>query len=299
MGVDIFRDGNFSWNVLGTMSINRNKLVKLNSNLEYQLGPAVGYDKTYPSMFMEGMPLGIFWGAQTDGIYSTWEEANNSGIDGAAPGEIKYINHHTDLDSEGNPLAIQQITHEDYVQIGDPNPDFIASITNSFAFKNWDLSFLIIGQKGGDVLWVDSWPLANMGKSTNVHSEAFAGAWKSPFVVDASGNVIDNPGVANMNGAGYPAPLMDPGNRAIVSDRQIYDGSFIKLKNVNFGYNFKFKKNRSMRLYLSGSNLFIISNYPGYDPEVQAFNRDPQRRGIDFGAYPGTRNYVLGLKFNY
>ena len=83
----------------------------------------MGFRNTNPILFKVGEPLG-FLGAQTDGIYSTWEEAIQSGIEGAAPGEIKYINNSLDLDESGIPLESQQINFDDYVQIGDPNPDY-------------------------------------------------------------------------------------------------------------------------------------------------------------------------------
>ena len=67
LGLDIIRKSDFSWNVLGILSINKNKLVELNSNLKYQLGPSVGYNNTFPSMFMEGKALGIFWGQKPQG----------------------------------------------------------------------------------------------------------------------------------------------------------------------------------------------------------------------------------------
>nr|WP_320154028.1 TonB-dependent receptor [uncultured Draconibacterium sp.] len=301
VGGDIIRKTDFNWNVLATLGINRNKLVKLNSNLEYQLGPAVGYDKTFPSMFMEGKPLGIFWGAETDGIYADWDEVNAIGTEGAMPGEIKYVNHYVDMDDAGNPKDLQQITFEDYVQIGDPNPDFTYSLSNSFSYKKWDLSVLFTGQKGGDILWVDSWPLMGFQKSTNGLNSAYGSAWKAPLVVDVStGDIIYDESVGHVAGAEHPAPVTNAGSRAIVSDRQIFDGSFIKLKNINIGYTFNFgQKNRSLRLFASGQNLFTWTDYPGYDPEVQAYNKDPQRRGIDFGAYPGTKTYVFGIKLNY
>ena len=66
---------------------------QFNSNLDFQLGPSVGFSQAYPILFMVGQPLGIYWGAETNGVYSTWDEANASGIAGAAPGEIRYINH--------------------------------------------------------------------------------------------------------------------------------------------------------------------------------------------------------------
>jgi TonB-linked SusC/RagA family outer membrane protein len=300
INANIFDTDEFGWSVSSNFSMNRNKLVKLNSNLEFQLGPSVGFSQANPIMFMEGQPLGIFWGAQTNGIYQDWDEAIASGIDGAAPGEIKYINNHVALDGNGQPLATQEINFDDYVQIGDPNPDFTMAITNNFRFGNWDMSMLFTGQKGGDIFWVDSWALTGNQKSTNGLSSAYTDSWKAPLSVDAeSGTVSYDPAVGRTANVGNPAPITDPGQRALVSDRQVYDGSYIRLKNLNIGYTHKFNKGRSLRLYATGQNLATWTNYPGYDPEVQTFNKDPQRRGVDFGGYPGTKTYTLGLKFNY
>lgn len=296
----VFNKKDFDWNVSGNFSINRNKLVRLNSNLQFQLGPSVGFSEAYPIMFMEGKPLGVFWGAQTDGIYQDWDEAINSGIAGAAPGEIKYKNNNIDLDSNGQPLANQIINFQDYVQIGDPNPDFNVAITNDFRFKNWDLSILFTGQKGGDVFWVDSWGIGNNSNTTNGLESAFNQAWKAPLTVNnATEEVTYDPAVGNTANAVYPAPSTNSGLRSLASDRQVFDGSFIRLKNINVSYTWNFDKNRSLRVYSTGQNLLTWTNYPGYDPEVQSFNKDPQRRGVDFGGYPGTRTYSLGLKFNY
>lgn len=296
----IFDKKDFGWNIGTNFSMNRNKLVKLNSNLQFQLGPSVGFAQTNPIMFMEGMPLGIFWGAQTEGIYKDWEEAINSGISGAAPGEIKYVNNHIDLDADGNPLAIQQINFDDYVKIGDPNPDFTFAITNNFRFKNWDASFLFTGQKGGDLFWVDSWSLLGNNNSRNGLLSAFTDSWQAPLDVDlATGQVTYNPASGNTEGVSNPAPLVDAGQRAIVSDRQVYDGSFVRLKNINIGYTLNFKGSSSLRVYGSGQNLLTWTDYPGYDPEATSFNKDPQRRGVDFGGYPGVRTYSIGLQYNY
>ena len=300
LNASIFDTKDFGWNVSGNFALNRNELVELNSNLDFQLGPALGPLNNNPIMFMTGMPLGIFWGAQTDGIYESWEEALASGIDGAAPGEIKYRNNSVDLDTNGQPLAQQQINFDDFVQIGDPNPDFNVGITNNFRYKNWDLSILFTGQKGGDIFWVDSWNLYGNQRTVNGHSDAFNNAWKAPLSVNpTTGEVTYNPAIGNTVGANYPAPLQDPGNRAIESDRQVFDGSFIRLKNLNFGYTFPFNNGGSLRIYATGQNLVTWTDYPGYDPEVQSFNKNPQRRGVDFGGYPGAKTYTLGLKFNY
>ena len=294
----ILEKEDFSWDINANIGINKNKLIKLNSNLDFQLGPSIGFSQAYPILFMVGQPLGIYWGAQTDGIYANWEEANNSGIAGAAPGEIKYVNNYVDLDESGQPLAIQEINFDDYVKIGDPNPDFTYSISNNFSYKNWDASFLFTGQKGGDLFWVDSWQLTGLQKSTNVLTSSFQNSWIAPITYE-NGNFLYDPSVGNLNNAIHPGAMIDNGKRAISSDRNIYDGSFLRLKNINIGYNFNFSEGRNMRLFISGQNLIVWTDYPGYDPEVRTYTKNPQKRGVDFGTYPGTKSLLIGLKFNY
>lgn len=297
INTNIISNKDFQWNLGTNFTMNRNNLKSLNSNLDFQLGPTVGFAQENPILFKVGSPLGIFWGAQTDGIYESWAEANASGISGAAPGEIKYINNDTNaVDSNGN----QIINFDDYVQIGDPNPDFNVSITNNFTYKNWDLSLLITAQKGGDLFWVDSWPIANNSNSRNGLTTAYNNSWKAPIGVDSNGQVFYDPAIGNTSGVGYPAALIDSnGPRIISSDRNVFDGSFIRLKNINLGYTIDFKKIGSLRLYATAQNLFTITDYPGFDPEVSTFNKDPQRRGVDFGGYPGVQTYSFGLNFSY
>ena len=294
----IAENDNFSWDINANLGLNRNNLNKLNSNLDFQLGPSVGFSQAYPILFMVGQPLGIYWGAQTDGIYSDWDEAINSGIAGAAPGEIKYVNNFVDVDDSGQPLALQEINFDDYVKIGDPNPDFTYSISNNFRYKKWDANILFTGQKGGDLFWVDSWQLSGLQKTTNVLTSSFENSWSAPLVYE-NGNYVYNPSVGELNNASHPGALIDTGTRAIPSDRNIFDGSFIRLKNINIGYNFDFSQGRNMRVYISGQNLLVWTDYPGYDPEVRTYTKNPQKRGVDFGTYPGTKSVLFGLKFNY
>ena len=294
----IIANNNFSWDVRANLGFNRNKLIALNSNLDFQLGPSVGFSQAKPILFKVDQPLGIFWGAQTNGIYRDWDEAIASGIEGAAPGEIKYINNNIDLDESGQPSAIQQINFEDYVKIGDPNPDYTFSFINNFSFKNWDLSVLFTGQKGGDLFWVDSWQLSGLQKQTNVLSSSFNDSWRSPLTI-VNGQITFDPSVGKIDNVNHPGAIIDNGPRAIVSDRQVFDGSFFRLKNINIGYTINLPKNRSFKIYATGQNIITWTNYPGYDPEVQTYNKSSQRRGVDFGTYPGTKTYSLGLKFNY
>ena len=295
---EMVRNDNFSWDLNSTFSLNRNKLVKLNSNLEYQLGPSIGFSDARPIMFMVDQPLGIFWGAETDGIFENWEQANASGIPNAAPGEINYVNHHVDYDASGNPSENQVIDFEDYVKLGDPNPDFNFSIGSEFKYKNWDLNLLFTGQQGGDLFWVDSWQLSGLFRTRNHLTDSFENSWKAPLTY-SSGTLVYDPAVGNTTGAAHPAAIVNNGNRNTPSDRQVFDASFFRLKNINLGYNFNFKNGKSLRLYVSGQNLVTWTQYPGYDPEVQTYTKNPQRRGVDFGTYPGTKSYIFGLRLNY
>lgn len=298
LNTNLVQTKDFIWDIRANLSFNRNELKSLNSNLEYQLGPYVGFTQANPILFKVGQPLGIYWGAQTDGIYANWDEANASGIVGAAPGEIKYLNNSVQVDASGQPLASQQINFDDYVKIGDPNPDYTFSISNSFSYKKWDLSILLTGQKGGDLFWVDSWQLSGLQKTTNILTSSFNNSWIAPLSVD-NGQVTFNPAVGNTENASHPAAILNNGPRALVSDRQIFDGSFFRLKNINLGYTFNFPNQRSFRVYATGQNILVWTDYPGYDPEVKTYTKNPQKRGVDFGTYPGTKTYLLGLKFIY
>ena len=296
--IDLLDKNDFKWNLYSNYSLNRNKLISLNSNLDYQLGPSIGFSQAQPIMFMVGQPLGIFWGAETDGIFENWEQANASGIPNAAPGEINYVNHSVEYDEFGNPTDDQVIDFDDFVKLGDPNPDFTFSIGSEFSYKNWDMSILFTGQEGGDIFWVDSWQLSGLFRTRNHLLSSFNDSWKAPLSY-SNGSVVYDPSAENIIGVTNPAAIIDNGNRNTPSDRQVFDGSFLRLKNINLGYNFNFKNGNSLRLYISGQNLLTWTKYPGYDPEVRTYTKNPQKRGVDFGTYPGTKSYIFGLKFNY
>ena len=87
----------------------------------------------------------------------------------------------------------------------------------------------------------------------------------------------------------------------VISDRFVEDGSYVKLKNVTLGYNFKnpFKGVSKLNVYVTGQNLYTITDYSGFDPEVNAFASSNGILGIDYGTYPQVRTIVVGLKANF
>ena len=123
------------------------------------------------------------------------------------------------------------------------------------------MSLLFTGQEGGDIFWVDSWQLSGLFRTRNHLSDSFDTSWKAPLSY-SNGSVVYDPSVGNTIGVTNPAAIIENGNRNTPSDRQVFDGSFLRLKNINLGYNFNFKNGNSLRLYISGQNLLTWTKYP-------------------------------------
>ena len=96
-------------------------------------------------------------------------------------------------------------------------------------------------------------------------------------------------------------PRANSSTALVISDRFIEDGSFVKLKSVTLGYNFKnpFKGMNKLNVYVTGQNLYTITDYKGFDPEVNAFSTTNGVLGIDYGTYPQVRTIIVGLKANF
>jgi len=168
--------------------------------------------------------------------------------------------------------------------IGDPNPDFIWGWDNNFSYKNFDLNFFLQASQGNDKFSYTKLELNELTANNNVSVEAL------------------NRWTPTNTSSNYPR-ARNGGNRAF-SDRFVYDGSYIRLKNITLGYNFsnsileKLKLN-SLRLSLGAQNLFTITNYPGVDPEQNwgsggNFNSNATL-GFDYASYPTVKSFTIGL----
>jgi hypothetical protein len=168
----------------------------------------------------------------------------------------------------------------DRTVIGNPNPDFIFGFNNSFAYKGFDLTFLIQGSVGGDIYNLSDYIQERLGN----RSEAANDYWTP-----------QNPN------AKYPAP-----GDAIGLDNHnsfsISSATYVRLKSVNIGYNFNMtsvKFAKSVRLYASASNLLTFTNYQGYDPEINSFAQSNLFRNIDILTVPAFKTYILGLNIGF
>ena len=198
---------------------------------------------------------------------------------GATVGGVKF----RDTDGDGD------IDIDDRVIIGNPQPDFQWGMTNDFSYKNFDLSFTFQAVQGVDVFWITKYNLLRPTEGTNL-------------LID----VLDAWTPENGSNA-MPALDQEPGE---MSTRYIEDGSYIRLQNLTFGYTMPkpiVDKIRisNLRFYFSAQNLFLITDYNGYDPEVNSrggtdtVSSENLFLGIDQGAYPGVRTYTLGLNATF
>ncbi|MFZ4463071.1 MAG: SusC/RagA family TonB-linked outer membrane protein [Bacteroidales bacterium] len=176
-----------------------------------------------------------------------------------------------DLNNDGS------ITASDITKIGDPNPDFTMGLTNNFSYKNFDLSVFLYMVQGNDV-FNGTWIYLESGTGEDNQTTTMLRRWKQV------GDITDVPRVGD----------------TYKSSRFIENGSFMRIKNVTLGYNFprhmiEKVKLKSLRLYVSGQNLFTYTSYTGMDPEVNYYSNDNIVMGTDFFTYPQSRTIMMGL----
>ena len=266
------------WSLNGTFifSMNRNKVLDLGSSvesgllkdartgMEYEVvGNLSEQYRSYTNILAIGQPINVFYGYKCDGIIQTLPEGLNAGLSGedAMPGEFKYVNTY---DGDGTQGVVNE---NDKCIIGDPNPDFTASLNLSFRWKKLDASIFLNGVFGNDVL--------NTKTFGDPHNAALR--WTP-----------DNP--TNK----YPS-LRD-GRQTRFSDYWIEDGSFVRIQNLTVGYTFDLPKQKvfasKIRLYMNASNLYTFTKFDGYDPEVG-------QNGIYSGGYPRLRKWTVGLDITF
>jgi TonB-linked SusC/RagA family outer membrane protein len=256
----VILDGPLKWNVAGNITVNRNKLLHLNSSTnEYVVNNF--------SVLKVGQPLGLFKTYIFDGIYQTGEAIQPGG---SRTGGIKV----KDLNKDGS------ITADDQMIIGNANPSFIYGFSTNLSYKRFDFSTFFSGTQGNKVYNLIRYTFENPLGSRNVY-KGLVNRW-SPA----------NP--SNEYVSGFQ------GGRLPLTDRFMEDGSYLRCKNITLGYTFPAMKwISSIRVYASANNLFTISNYSGFDPEVNTFGNSNTVLGVDNLVYPIARSFLLGLQASF
>jgi len=256
----------------GNIFFNRNEVLSLGETGEFPSGAVVGsIGLNYSGVMREGLPIGNFNGYVYDGLFQSEAEVEAHGAQPSArPGDIRY----RDLNNDG------QINTSDLAIIGDAQPDFTYGINGNIAYGNWSMNFLLSGVSGIDVLNMNKFEMESLsGVSSQLRSTL--NRWTSQ----------------NTNTNIPRASAASPDFR--FSSRQLENGSYLRLRNITIGYDVpmdKIKGVKGLKFYLTGQNLFTITNYSGYDPEVNTFaGQDNLTLGIDYGTYPRAKTYILGM----
>ena len=268
---DIIDKKDFDFSASLIYSRNRNQIVSLGNEvtsglstdfmtgMKYEFwGTSLSQFRQTPNILAIGQPVNVFYGYKVDGIIQTEAEGLAAGLTGAMakPGELKYV----DLSNDG------QITDKDRTVIGNPNPDFIISLSLNTRYKNFDLEVFLNAVVGNDVLYQNQWGQPNT----------------SPLRWTQDNLTND-----------YPSLRQD--RSYYLSDWFVKDGSFLRIQNVNLGYNFNtanVKWAKNFRLYFNVSDLYTFTKFKGYDPEVGS-------DGIYWGGYPRLSKWTFGLDLTF
>lgn len=268
----------FSWNTDFNFTYLKNKLISINDTVP-QPGGQVGLNY-FINQRRAGYSNDAFFGYITDGIFLSDDEVAVSAVQ--VPGEDVYNRtsagdiRFKDLNNDG------VINSEDRDILGSPYPDFIFAMNNRFAYKGFELTIFLQGVYGNEIFNYNRVDLEGMASIQN-QTTAVLNRWQS----------AEQPGDGKTPRAIYG----DPNANTRPSDRFIEDGSYLRVKNVTLGYSFpqeKLEKIKlsNLRIYASAQNLFTLTAYSGFDPEVGD-------NGIDNSVYPLTRTISVGVNLGF
>ncbi|MBZ4040861.1 SusC/RagA family TonB-linked outer membrane protein [Flavobacterium hibisci] len=292
--------GDFTWSTDFTLSHNKNKVLKLNTDGASLPGR---YNNEIVSQTVVGGSIGDFYGYKVDGVFATASDFQTHALPTNSDGTVLPITPNSggvwygdlkfkDLNGDG------VITEKDRTYLGSPIPDFQFGLGNTFTYKGFDLNIFFSANLGNEVVNAmrinGENPLTNNGylKSLKNHAEL--------ALIDPNGSASDvnNVYVTNpeTNIVGFKNNDSNRNNR--FSDKYVENGSFLRCKNMTLGYTFPSELIQkayinSLRIYFNVSNPFLITNYKGMDPEVGSWN--PLQAGIDSGFYPQPRTFTLGI----
>ncbi len=278
--------GDFTYNINGNFALVRNKVTDLGtssalvSNIPY-LGNLIDLQGALGNMIRSvvGKPYGQFYGYVTDGIFQNQNEIDAYKKDGALiqpdakPGDFKF----KDVNNNG------KIDTGDMDFIGNPIPDVTFGLSFDANYKKFDFSCLFQGVAGNDIYNAAKYYFMRFDGRQNVRTDYLKDYWHG----EGTSNKI-------------PIPTTDSSRNSRNfknSDYYVEDGSYVRLKTIQLGYTFSPKLAEgvkpSVRVYISAQNLFTITGYSGFDPEVS------NDISVDRGQYPQAQSFMLGTVINF
>lgn len=303
-------DQKFTWNAGINFTHYKNEVTRLYNPDQVFWGGYVGINNDWTNITMEGYPISSFYGLNILGIFQSKEEVENS-----PPQQFKYL---VDFNGDTTYFDIGRWKFEDVNQndtidieiprkddrkiLGSPHPDFTFGVPINFRYYGFDLSLFFYGSIGNEIYHANK-------KYTDMSQEPWGIDLNSQF----SKRVLDSwgmPGVDNQYAILPELTEMAPNlEQTPQLSYFIEDGSYLKLKQLIFGYNFNidtWKGIKKFRIYVQVTNLFTITNYQGIDPEITRSSLDYSYEykndfslGTDLAQYPGSRNYIFGLNLTF
>ncbi|GAB3414431.1 TonB-dependent receptor [Niabella aquatica] len=282
---NIIDKGDFKFGANANLSFNRNKILDLGltpttlgtlTNVSYYYGAAVSnspFFKMPANVFIEGRPLGLFYGLQSKGIWQNTDDIASQKYYGTAivPGNIRYVDQNGD----------NNITDDDRVILGNPNPDFIYGFGFNFSYKKISLNAFFNGSYGNEIVNGNMLRLTNTNGLGNILASSYYNAWTAT-----------NPSNE------YPRLNYE---ETRFSDRLVEDGSYLRLSTVNLNYDLPLKSKflKQITFSVTGKNLWLLTRYSGYDPEVNSFGWDASRIGVDWASYPNSKAVTFGINAKF
>jgi TonB-linked SusC/RagA family outer membrane protein len=252
----------FKWETDFNISFNRNRIESFGfMNTPMYYGQSSIGDNIVK--VAPGLPLGVFFGYISKGV-------------DPETGNLLY-------QTKNGPSSSPALS--DRTIIGDPNPKFTYGMTNNFSYKGFNLNVFLQGSYGNDIYNVSRMETEGMYDAKN-QSTAVLDRWERPGMIT------------------YMPRATQSKQNLLSSTRFVEDGSYLRLKTLTLSYDVKnafLKKINVTRLqpYLTAQNLFTITKYKGFDPEVSQYAGDPKVQGIDYGTYPQSKSYVIGINVEF
>lgn len=255
-------EGKLKWNTSANLTINRNKVLNLDGGVTQER-----FVTNY-TILKVGEPLGLFKNFVFEGINQPGQTI--------LPGYDGRLGGHRVKDLNGDNI----ISSADQTITGNPNPDFIFGFSTNLSYRKFDLSGFFSGTQGNDIYNLSRLAFENPLGIRN-QLKGVADRWTPT-----------NPSNQYASAA--------QGGRLPLSDYFIEDGSYLRCKNITLGYRLApIKGLNSARIYISTNNLFTITNYSGFDPEVNTFAGSNTQIGVDNLVYPQARSFLGGIQVTF
>lgn len=272
----------FQWTSSFNIAFNENTITNLAGRNNIPNSGAGLFGIQSWALLTEGEAVGRFYGLLTDGIFQIGENVEGTprfaGEPPLQPGDRKF----KDLNGDG------VINDQDRTFIGSAQADFSFGLNNTFSWKGLDLGIFIQGAYGNDIVNFNKFLTERVNPTSNVSLEFYANRWTP-----------ENP--SNV----YPRVNADPAlNRSFISDAEVENGSYARLKTITLGYSLPLRlieqlRFSKVRIYGTGKNLYTLTEYSGFDPEVSHFGQSAANLGADLGGFPNTRSFLVGVELGF